>query len=64
MAARRTAREKTAVEPSKRDEPRAFDIFAYVLEQGKTIPAEELARMPRDGAKNFDHYLDGSPKWL
>ena len=22
----------------------------------------ELRKMPRDGAKNFDHYLDGSPK--
>lgn len=29
---------------------------------GNTIPDEELRRLPRDAAKNLDHYLDGSPK--
>ncbi|TAK62040.1 MAG: hypothetical protein EPO22_07860 [Dehalococcoidia bacterium] len=29
---------------------------------GKTIPAEEMAKMPRDGAANHDHYIYGTPK--
>jgi hypothetical protein len=29
---------------------------------GKRIPAEEMAKMPRDGAANHDHYIYGTPK--
>ena len=62
MVVRRTVPQKKALPRPRRAAPRPFDIFEFVIEQGKSIPAEELARMPRDGAKNFDHYLDGSPK--
>ena len=58
---RREARKKKPPRPKRADE-RPFDIFEYLIERSKSIPAEELARMPRDGAKNLDHYLDGSPK--
>jgi hypothetical protein len=26
------------------------------------IPEDERARMPRDAARNFDHYLDGTAR--
>ncbi len=29
---------------------------------GKKIPAEEMAKMPSDGAANHDHYIYGTPK--
>lgn len=28
----------------------------------REIPKEELDKLPRDGAKNHDHYLYGAPK--
>jgi hypothetical protein len=28
----------------------------------RTIPETERAKMPRDAARNFDHYLDGTPR--
>ena len=39
-----------------------FDHLEYAIALGATIDERELRRMPRDGAKNFDHYLDGSPR--
>ena len=50
---------KTAAKPKAK---KPFDAFAYAIELSKQIPPEELARMPRDLAYNFDHYHDGSPK--
>ena len=29
---------------------------------GRRIPEEELAKLPTDLAKNFDHYAHGSPR--
>ena len=29
---------------------------------GKKIPADEMAKMPTDGAANHDHYIYGIPK--
>jgi hypothetical protein len=29
---------------------------------GKKIPAEDMAKMPSDGAANHDHYIYGTPK--
>jgi hypothetical protein len=28
----------------------------------KDIPDEEMAKLPRDGAANHDHYIYGTPK--
>ncbi|HLB23204.1 MAG TPA: hypothetical protein VJP07_03855 [Dehalococcoidia bacterium] len=47
---------------AKRTAKKPFDAFAYLIELGKRIPEEELARLPRDLAENFDHYHDGAPK--
>ncbi len=66
MALQRPARKpKKASKPKKVAPPIErgdMDIWEYLSELGKQIPEEELARMPVDGAANFDHYLDGSPK--
>jgi len=47
---------------SKRTAKKPFDAFAYIAELGKKLPQEELDRLPRDLAENFDHYHDGSPR--
>jgi hypothetical protein len=52
---------KTAKKPARKVKKR-FDAFEYLIELGKTIPDEELAKLPRDLAANFDHYHDGTPK--
>ena len=40
-----------------------FDaIIASVKEMHKNMPPEERGRSPRDGAKNYKHYLYGHPK--
>ena len=39
---------------------------AYLVSLARKIeaeaPAEQLKRLPRDGAKNHNHYLYGAPK--
>ncbi len=41
---------------------RKLNIWEYAVELANSIPDEEAARAPRDGALNHDHYLYGSPK--
>jgi hypothetical protein len=55
----RTVRARRATKAAK-----PFDGLAYLLKMSERIPPEELAKMPRDLAYNFDHYHDGSPKQL
>jgi hypothetical protein len=33
-----------------------------IAELGHSLPREEWARIPRDAARNLDHYIDGSPR--
>lgn len=58
---KRTAKQVHGQRP-KRPKQTATNIWEEIAELGKLIPKTERARMPRDGARNFDHYLDGSPK--
>jgi hypothetical protein len=37
-------------------------LLADLLAIANSIPAESLARLPRDGALNHDHYIYGTPK--
>ena len=37
-------------------------IWDVTLENMKDVPAEEFARLPKDGASEHDHYLYGHPK--
>ena len=41
---------------------RALTLAERIAALGKRIPAEEQAKMPRDGAANHDHYIYGTPK--
>ena len=59
----RTARRVTAKNGTN---GHSADPLAEVLDRivalGQQIPPEELALIPRDFAKNIDHYLYGAPK--
>jgi Arc/MetJ-type ribon-helix-helix transcriptional regulator len=37
-------------------------LWERAAELRKSIPAEEWAKLPRDGAEQLDHYIHGSPK--
>ena len=52
------AKPRTARAKKKRE----LTLAERIIEIGKRIPPEELARHPRDGARNLEHYLYGSPK--
>jgi len=57
--------------PAGADKPPASDaaaaqahkpIWEVAEEIRKSIPAEEWAKLPADGAKQLDHYIYGTPK--
>ena len=37
-------------------------IWEVIVDNMKDVPAEELAKLPKDGASQIDHYLYGAPK--
>jgi hypothetical protein len=37
-------------------------LLEFAASVEKDVPAEELEKLPTDGALNHDHYLYGSPK--
>jgi len=43
-------------------DPRARPIWEVIEELGKSVPEEEWDKIPRDAARNLDHYLYGTPK--
>lgn len=38
------------------------ELHDFLIRLGESIPAEEQAKMPVDGAANHDHYIYGAPK--
>ena len=50
--------------PCQPDEPKGESrpIWDVILDNMKDVPAEEFARLPKDGASQHDHYLYGHPK--
>ena len=44
----------------KREKPR--NVWRELSAIGAAIPRAQRRALPRDGARNIDHYLDGSPK--
>jgi hypothetical protein len=42
--------------------PSAKPIWEIVEEIGRSVPMEEWANVPTDGARNLDHYLYGHAK--
>jgi len=37
-------------------------VFELLAEIGRSVPISEWKKLPRDAAKNFDHYAHGSPR--
>ncbi|MHB8378049.1 MAG: hypothetical protein ACYDEB_14015 [Dehalococcoidia bacterium] len=60
MAITKTALRRSA-HPAKPKAP-AGSIWANIVAIGESIPPNDRARFPRDGARNLDHYLYGTPK--
>ena len=54
----------TAPTTSKRKAKRSRELSSAerIAALGAQIPDEEMAKMPRDGAMNHDHYIYGTPK--
>ena len=42
--------------------PKAKRLGRMIADLVKDISDEEMAKLPRDGAANHDHYLYGTPK--
>ena len=45
-----------------RSRSRGSSTWEDLLKIGRTIPDDDLAKLPRDLVKNFDHYAHGSPR--
>lgn len=43
-------------------DPRSRPIWEVAIELGKSVPEEEWDKLPRDAARNLDHYIYGTPK--
>ena len=62
MVTKKSGKQVVRQDPAKRSRKRGADsIVARLARIGETVPAEEWDRLPRDSAKNFDHYAHGSP---
>jgi len=44
------------------DQPPDPTLWERIAAIGDRIPDEDIAQLPKDGARNFDHYVDGVPK--
>ena len=42
--------------------PGAQSIGEFILDNMRDVPREEFAALPKDGAREHDHYLYGHPK--
>jgi hypothetical protein len=61
MVTKRTSNSEPARKraPKKRTSTSIWDELAAI---GDKVPKEAWEGVPRDLARNFDHYLDGSPR--
>ena len=49
-------------EPNKIPTSESRPIWELLLDNMKDVPAEEFAKLPKNGASELDHYLCGHPK--
>jgi hypothetical protein len=49
-------------QPARRRAPRLKPIWKVIDEIMSSVPEEDLATLPRDGAAEHDHYIYGTPK--
>ena len=57
---RKQARSIRRDRTSGRSPDRSF--WNGIIDLGRELPRSEWRKIPRDAARNFDHYLDGSPR--
>ena len=57
-----TKRSTKPASPRVRKAKRPKPLGQMLADLGKAIPAAEMAKLPRDGAANHDHYIYGTPK--
>jgi Arc/MetJ-type ribon-helix-helix transcriptional regulator len=57
--AQRTRQEPAARPPSTEARKPIWEVFEEIT---ASIPEEEWARLPADGAEQHDHYIYGTPK--
>ncbi len=66
LLVQRLKQEQTLPEQSATGEPPPAKAYKPIWEVAddirKSIPAEEWAKLPVDGARQIDHYIYGSPK--
>jgi len=50
--------------PDRPEKPKleSRPIWELILDNMQDVPAEEFAKLPKDGASQHDHYLYGHPK--
>ena len=52
-------RPRAVIAPKKAGDSSVRDFLLSIAEMGEQIPAEVRAKIPRDSAKDIDHYLYG-----
>ena len=65
MVTKRTSKPTARRSPAKRDSKstRAGEsIILRLARIGESVPESDWDKLPRDSAKNFDHYAHGSPR--
>jgi Arc/MetJ-type ribon-helix-helix transcriptional regulator len=66
MLIQRLEQEQAEAKPSATNQAEAVLAYKPIWEVAadirRSIPAEEWAKLPEDGAEQLDHYLYGSPK--
>jgi Arc/MetJ-type ribon-helix-helix transcriptional regulator len=66
LLVQRLKQEQAAAKPPATNQAEAAPAYKPIWEVAaeirKSIPAEEWAKLPKDGAEQLDHYLYGSPK--
>jgi len=56
--------ESLTVEPAEIAKPvlTGKPLWQVIVDLGESVPKEEWAKVPTDGARNLHHYLHGAPK--
>ena len=55
-------RPKSAAKPKVAPKRRRLTVSQKIIALGNQIPDEDIAKFPRDGAEQLDHYIYGTPK--
>lgn len=63
MTIRKPVRKRSArLDRASATSPPPEEFWHQMMALFRSIPEDERERMPRDAARNFDHYLDGTAR--